>query len=217
MLIVVVTATGGRPDLFCENEHDTSLFSKAISRRGDISFRTTEPCLRIKKFRSWERRDRFDDCVGGRQFGSYHLHQPVRRDGTRVRMSAFVPRNAAFFHFPPVSGVVSATTKPRFLPLVSASKIPVPGKRRDRVRRLGGRALRFRLHNPPASLQVSNLITVPNTRWAPILRPGKRTWFGSLSTTIAVIRVCGDLDRIPRRPQHKVQPDRGPALSLWLS
>jgi len=47
-------------------------------------------------------RDRFDDWVGGWQFGPFQPHHPVCRDRTPTDICAFVPRNAGFSS-PPAS------------------------------------------------------------------------------------------------------------------
>src|SRR6202022_1501699 len=71
-------------------------------------------------------RDRFDDWVGGWQFGPFRLHHPVFRYRTPRVIRAFVPRTAGFFEFVLVSASVSARQKGGSGPSVSASKNSVP-------------------------------------------------------------------------------------------
>jgi hypothetical protein len=71
-------------------------------------------------------RDRFDDWVGGWQFGPFQLHHPVCRYRTPPETRAFVPRNAGFSSSPSSPYPSPRDEKAVFARLSLHPKIPFP-------------------------------------------------------------------------------------------
>src|SRR5580692_9620361 len=71
-------------------------------------------------------RDRFDDWVGGWQFGPFQLHHAVCRYRTPPETSAFVTRNAGFSSSPSSPYPAPRDEKAVFASLSLHPKIPFP-------------------------------------------------------------------------------------------
>jgi hypothetical protein len=104
---------------------ESALVSESVSTRRKVGFYPSVSASKNSVPDS-DVRDRFDDWVGGWQFGPFQLHHPVCRYRTPPETRAFVPRNAGFSSSPSSPYPSPRDEKAVFARLSLHPKIPFP-------------------------------------------------------------------------------------------